>query len=261
MGFATISCQYGQPCIKVGTTGVQISGILLQAGSTSASSLLSVGYDFEPHGDSDPYSFLHDVFARVGGPSTDETAVDIMVQVNNNNVIIDNTWLWRADHDIAGKVYDKRNHVNTSLQVNGNNVIGYGIMCEHTLRNNLEWNGENGRTYFYQNELPYEIDNDFNGFYGYKVGDHVQNHEAWGTGVYAFFRDHNALLSTAISAPENPGIKFHNSMTKLLGHNNTGTVQHIIDHDGEAINKDQTIEYLCEWSGHAKDAVLGFLQY
>lgn len=72
-----------------------------------------------------------------------------MLQVNSGNVIIDGVWLWRADHDVGGGVANRRNPTETGLQVNGNNVIGYGLASEHTLGNLLEWNGENGRVYFY----------------------------------------------------------------------------------------------------------------
>lgn len=71
--------------------------------------------------------------------------------------MIDHVWLWRADHDEGGSVYDSRNHVSTGLEVNGNHVRGYGIFIEHTLGDNLIWNGEDGEVYFFQNELPYDV--------------------------------------------------------------------------------------------------------
>ena len=94
-----------------------------------------------------------------------------MVQVNSGNVIIDDVWLWRADHSSAGLVKNRKNPVKTALQINGNDVTGYGVACEHTIENLLEWNGENGRTYFYQSELPYDVDNSYaeSGFSSYKV--------------------------------------------------------------------------------------------
>jgi hypothetical protein len=67
-----------------------------------------------------------------------------MMQVNSDNVIIDNTWLWRADRTVNGITYNKTNPVATSLQVNGHNVTAYGTMCEHSLNYSLEWNGEDG---------------------------------------------------------------------------------------------------------------------
>ena len=56
---------------------------------------------------------------------------------------------------VSGVVKDKKNPVDTGLQVNGDNVIGYGLAVEYKypwLGNLLEWNGDNGKTYFYQAE-------------------------------------------------------------------------------------------------------------
>jgi len=87
--------------------------------------------------------------------------------------------------------------------VNGNNVTGYGVACEHTLENLLEWNGENGKTYFYQSELPYDVDNSYGerGYASYKVNQNVKSHESWGAGVYSYFRDNQVSVNSAILAP------------------------------------------------------------
>ena len=65
--------------------------------------------------------------------------------VNTGYTIIDNVWLWRADHDVSGDlVKNGKNPCSTGLQVNGDNVIAYGLAAEHTLKDLVEWNGENG---------------------------------------------------------------------------------------------------------------------
>jgi len=51
---------------------------------------------------------MSDVFARVGGTNGKHgnlTAMN-MVQIDSGNVIIDDTWLWRADHGTDGTVYN-----------------------------------------------------------------------------------------------------------------------------------------------------------
>lgn len=58
---------------------------------------------------------LHDVFARVGGPDHDPVSAGIMVRINSGNVITDNVWLWRADHDVDGTVHNTKNPADTSL--------------------------------------------------------------------------------------------------------------------------------------------------
>jgi hypothetical protein len=103
---------------------------------------------------------MSDVFARVGGPKNqyvEPAMVNIMVAIRSGNVIIDGTWLWRADHDVTGNVVDSNNPVATGLEVNGDNVITYGLMVEHTLGNMVQWFGEHGTVWFYQSELPYDV--------------------------------------------------------------------------------------------------------
>ena len=58
-----------------------------------------------------------------------------MVQINSDHVIIDNTWLWRADHDVTGQVKNANNPVKSGVEVNGDNVIAYALAAEHTLGN------------------------------------------------------------------------------------------------------------------------------
>lgn len=68
-------------------------------------------------------------------------------------------------------------------------------------------------------ELPYDVtqqsfaDKDY---YGYQVGNEVQKHEAYGVGVYSFFRDDSVFVGTAITSPEAAGIVFVNPFTKYL---------------------------------------------
>jgi hypothetical protein len=161
MGMATLVSTKGKPCIKVeNVDGVKISGILFQAGTEETEALLIWGNEGH-EGSATAPGVMHDIFARVGGPDYEEVKADMMVQVNSGNVIIDNVWLWRADHDVKGSVVGGKNPVRTALQINGDNVVGYALMCEHTQGNMLEWNGDNGKTYFYQSEYPYDVSYDY----------------------------------------------------------------------------------------------------
>lgn len=101
------------------------------------------------------------MFARVGGPTNsqiEQVSVRTMVEVNTGHVIIDDTWFWRADHDIGGLVSADRNPVSNGIVVNGDNVTAYGLACEHTLEEMTYWAGNYGKTYFYQSEFPYDVD-------------------------------------------------------------------------------------------------------
>ncbi|CAK9046099.1 unnamed protein product [Durusdinium trenchii] len=81
----------------------------------------------------------------------------------------------------------------------------YGLFVEHTLSDMTLWEGEDGATYFYQSELPYDAEEAFRGC-GYRVGEAVQRHRATGVGVYAYFRDHDVTVPFAIQAPDREGV-------------------------------------------------------
>ena len=159
LGMATLISANGKPAIQVSNVdGVRIAGILLQAGPKKTEALLLWGSGYSGR-QSNP-GILSDVFARVGGtnnPDKQEMTVDVMVKINNGNIIYDNSWFWRADHGDSGLVYNSMNPVQSGIQVNGDNVIAYGLASEHTLGNLVEWNGNNGRVYFYQSEYPYDV--------------------------------------------------------------------------------------------------------
>ena len=93
---------------------------------------------------------LHDVFFRVGGAAVGKATVSL--RINSNNVIGDHLWIWRGDH--GDGVGWNINTADTGLIVNGNNVTMYGLFVEHYQKYQTIWNGNGGRTYFYQNEMP-----------------------------------------------------------------------------------------------------------
>src|SRR5262249_56577978 len=78
---------------------------------------------------------LHDVFARVGGAGAGKA--DVSMQINSSNVIVDHTWLWRADHGsgVGWTVNTARN----GLVGNGNNVTIYGLFVEHFQQYQALW--------------------------------------------------------------------------------------------------------------------------
>ena len=89
------------------------------------------------------------------------------------------------------------------------------------------WNGENGKTIMFQNELPYDPPNQAAwqhdgvlGWAAYKVADSVKTHEGWGLGSYAFFNvDPTIHTSRAFEVPVTPGVKLHDILTlSITGH-------------------------------------------
>jgi len=148
---ASLISTNGNALVEVGDVdGVRIAGLLLDAGAKKSENLLTWGT--KNTGSRTAPGVMSDVFGRVGGPNDSnksEVSAQRMIQVNSANVLIDHTWLWRADHDVAGHVKDSRNYVENGLQVNGDGVRAYGLFSEHALGDLVQWNGNHGETYFY----------------------------------------------------------------------------------------------------------------
>jgi hypothetical protein len=244
MGFATLVPENGVTAMSVADVkGVEISGLLFDAGPMSSDTLLQVGTKNAHKSDpADPTS-LHDVFFRIGGAAAGKAKTSLVV--NSDNVILDDVWAWRADH--GNGVGWTVNTADTGLVVNGDDVTAYGLFVEHYQRYDVIWNGERGRTIFFQNEMPYDppdqaawAHDGVNGFGAYKVADNVQTHEAWGLGSYCFFTVNPSIHATrAFEVPVAPGVKLHDILTVSLG--GVGTIDHVVNDTGAAAQGAATI--------------------
>ena len=235
LGFATLHPTQGTAAMTTADAdGVEIAGLLFDAGPEKSPNLLKVG----PTGSHashvhDPI-VLHDVFFRVGGAGVGRTEGNL--EINSNDTIVDHTWIWRADH--GAEVGWTKNPSANGLVVNGNNVTIYGLFVEHHQEFQVLWNGNRGRTYFYQSEIPYDPPDQAsyasapgtNGWASYKVADNVTDHEAWGLGIYSVFRHPDVVLSRAIEVPQNAGVRFHHMITVAL--DDKGEISNVIDDKG-----------------------------
>ncbi|MFP5237365.1 MAG: coagulation factor 5/8 type domain-containing protein [Acidobacteriota bacterium] len=241
LGFATLKPVNGTAAITTADAdGIILAGLLIDAGVKQSPVLVEIGppnsnLSSRANHARNPIS-LHDVFFRVGGAGVGKAKVNLLV--NANDTIIDHTWIWRADHG-RGVGWDQ-NLSDNGLVVNGNNVTAYGLFVEHHQQYQVLWNGDHGRTYFYQSEIPYDpptqaaftSEPGVNGWASYKVADGVTAHEAWGLGVYSVFRHPDVKLTRAIEVPVKPTVRFHDMVTIAL--DNLGEITHVIDNDGEA---------------------------
>ena len=188
---------------------------------------------------------LSDVYFRVGGPHIGKT--DTALEINSDNVLIDHTWVWRADHGVEGFTKGvngdtQRWSTNTGrngIVVNGDDVVATGLFVEHFQRFNTLWNGERGRVVLYQNELPYDpptqsdwMNKRVEGYPGYKVGSRVKKHNLFGAGVYVFNQNNPSIhTENGFEVPRTPGVKLHHIMTVNLS---AGTIDHIVNGVGAA---------------------------
>ena len=197
---------------------------------------------------------MHDIFSRVGGnnnASVYNVSTQYMTMVNSGNVIIDNTWLWRADHAVSGLVVNEENPVEAGLIVYGDNVIGYGVAVEHTLGNMLQWYGNHGQTWFYQSEFPYDVKAETWGHFNYTsymVGANVTDHSANGVGAYSFFRDSAVTANMGFSVPDTPGVSVTNALSLWLWGNFDSKIASVVNDIGEAASHNHTSTFVCWYS-------------
>ena len=235
IGYPTLAPTKGNVAMKVGDVdGVRVGGILFEGTTQNSPVLLQLGDSGSTLDHSKNPTCLFDIFCRTGGQYNGQATC--FVKINSNDVIFDHTWLWRADHG-TGAGWDSNKNAN-GLVVNGNNVTVYGLFVEHTQEYQTLWNGNGGRTYFYQSEMPYDPPNQaswmrgaINGYPSYKVSDKVKTHEAWGLGVYSVFSN-DVTSVDAIEVPANvAGIKVHHMVTEKL---RNGQITHVINNLGGA---------------------------
>ena len=181
---------------------------------------------------------------RVGGATAGTTLS--CLQIDANDVVGDNLWLWRADHgDGAGWT---QNVCNNGLIVNGDRVTMYGLFVEHHEQYQTLWNGNWGRLYMYQSEMPYDPPSQgawshdgVNGYASYKVADRVTSHQAYGLGIYAVFINcTNISCFNAIECPTNSQqVNFHDMITVYIAGNTSGggtsTLDHILNGTGATL--------------------------
>ena len=262
--------------MKIGDVdGVRVAGLLLEAGAwETTGGMLQVGESGKFDGDASNPTVLTDVFARVGGPTTGVGPVDTMFNVQNGFTVVDNTWLWRADHtdgnggddvlvknsDNAVKVRGKRvsNHpfihsltlklplslAQNGLVVNADNVFAYGLASEHTTEDNVVWNGDFGTTFFYQAEIMYDFLEDEWPHSCYKIGEGVTSHKATGLGCYSYFRDYAATCSTGVDTGGG-NFDIDKAVSVWLNGVDGSSIKNVIDADGLLVDGETRQQFYC----------------
>ena len=236
LGLATIIPRNGNAAVTVDdVSGVTLAGLLLEAGTSSSPTLLELGPSTSGLRHSANPTAIFDVHCRVGG--ADDGTASSCVTVNSDDVLLDNMWLWRADH--GADAYWTGNQSRNGLIVNGDYVTAYGLFVEHFQEYQTLWNGNGGSVYFYQSEMPYDPPDQsswqaspgHNGYPSYKVADGVTSHTAEGLGVYSVFSNY-VSAENAFETPTGSGISVHHMVTVSLA---SGTIAHIINGTGSTV--------------------------
>jgi hypothetical protein len=223
LGFATLVPQNGAVPMAVGDVpGVDVSGLIFDAGAKNSPVLLRVGpkhaHKSNPHNP----TALQDVFFRIGGAAAGKATVSL--EVNSDNVILDDTWAWRADH--GNGVGWTVNRANTGVIVNGDDVTAYGLFVEHYQKTEVIWKGDGGTVIFFQNEMPYDPPSqaawsrspDVKGWPAFKVANNVTSFNGYGMGSYSFFNQGVDIFATrAFEVPDTlPASSLNDLLTIFL---------------------------------------------
>lgn len=240
MGMTSLVATRGNSIMEISDVdNVTVCGLLFDAGQIPSGMLLQAGEPDSKKNHAKQPTFLYDLFFRVGGPA--EGSAKSCFVINSNNIIVDHTWIWRADHG-NGVAWDKNKGAN-GLIVNGDHVTIYGLFNEHFQEYQTLWNGNDGRLYFYQSELPYDpptVDSwkhdGVGGYASYKVSDKVKKHEAWGLGIYCVFYKAPVIVSSTIETPEKLEKDIHHKIIFWLNGNKESKMLSIINGKGGTVD-------------------------
>ncbi|MGC0373565.1 hypothetical protein RKD28_001081 [Streptomyces sp. SAI-229] len=244
LGYATLIPDNGVTALKVADVdGVRLAGFLVDAGPVNSPVLLEVG----PSGASRDHSAdpvtVQDVFLRIGGAGPGRATTAMVI--NARHTIVDHTWVWRADH--GDGVGWETNRCDYGVVVNGHDVLATGLFVEHFNKYDVQWNGERGRTVFFQNEKAYDApdqaaiqNGSIKGYAAYKVGDHVTTHEGWGMGSYCYYNVNPGIVQHhGFAAPNRPGVRFHGLLVVSLSGN--GQYECVINDTGAPTSGTNTV--------------------
>ena len=270
LGLATLQSVNGATPLQIADVpGVVAAGFMVEAGATKSDALVVVGTNTGTASaqlQANPIT-LSDVIFRVGGAL--QGKVETALVINADHTLVDHTWIWRADHGTEGLAKDTvvryagdtNNNGqydddarwvnvigNQGLVVNGDNVTATGLFVEHFQKHNVIWNGENGTTIFFQNELPYDPPTQAawdagngggtQGWAAYKVADDVATHDLIGAGVYSYNQNNPSIVTTSgIQVPVAPGVNVYHAMTVNLS---AGIIDHVVNDCGTQANNSNT---------------------
>ena len=241
LGFPTLISENGASTMSVADVGgVNISGMIFDAGSASSPSLLTLGTQGSTVSHASDPDSVDDVTFRVGG--AEAGTVPTAFIDNSNNSILDDVWAWRADHG-AGAGTWTGDQSNTGLIVNGSNVTAYGLAVEHFQKDEVIWNGQGGEDIFFQNENPYEVPSQSawmssstqDGYPAFFIPGSVTSFQGYGMGSYSFFNQGVAIENAmAFQAPDTSGVQFHDLLTVFL--NGSGGIESVINGTGAPVS-------------------------
>jgi hypothetical protein len=239
LGFATMVPANGIVSMRVaGVPGVKLSGLIFAAGPVNSPMLLQVGRR-AGLGRADPAdpALIQDVFFRIGGAGPGRATISLVV--NSPDVILDDIWAWRADHGNGVGWTD--NVGDTGVVVNGDHVTAYGLFVEHYEKYEVIWNGKDGTSIFFQNEMPYDppsqaawmANRTTDGYPSFLVSQRAARFHGYGMASYSFFNQGVPMRATdAFEIAGPPGSQLRDLVTVFLSTAGYGGIVHVVNGTG-----------------------------
>ena len=254
MGHATLTAVGGAVPLEVAdAAGIIVAGVTIDAGTISRrcccrSARRTAAPEARPE---QPDHAQRRVLPRRRPARRQDHA--LALEVNSDNVLIDHTWVWRADHGIEG--FTRRNgdteRWNTNIGTNGVIVNGDERDRDRPVRRALpavqhRLERRERPRILYQNELPYDPPTQADwtqpdgtlGYPGYKVADQVTTHSLYGAGVYVFNQNNPSILTeNGFEVPETPG---RAAAPHHDGQPRAGTIEHVVNDIGGQVDNSAT---------------------
>jgi hypothetical protein len=222
--------------------GIIIAGLLMDS-FNSTTYQIRIGEEGANTDHSANPILLTDITCRVGGVQSKNIQIHTAMQINSNHVVGDHFWLWRADHGSqpGGNLRWVRDRCKNGLIVTGDDVTLYALFTEHFQEYEVLWLGERGRTFFFQNEPPYDAPNQeswtsqegkVHGFAAFKVANTVKDHQSIGMGSYAVFTGTDGKVNkhNGFEIPNTPNVKLEKMVTTRFS--GPGNIQNVINGTG-----------------------------
>lgn len=219
--------------------GIVVAGLLMDS-FNSTTYQIRVGDEAAKADHAANPILLTDITCRVGGVQSKNIQIHASMQINSNHVVGDHFWLWRADHGSqrGGSLRWIRDRCKNGLIVTGDDVTLYGLFAEHYQEYEVLWLGERGRTYFLQNEPPYDAPDQaswssqggrVDGYAAFKVANTVKEHHSIGMGSYAVLTgtDGKVNKSNGFEIPNSPNVKLEKMCTTRFA--GPGQIQNVIN--------------------------------
>lgn len=222
--------------------GIIVAGLLMDSFNSTTYQIRVGNEGTKTNHAKDPI-MLADITCRVGSVQSKKIQIHASMQINSNNVVGDHFWLWRADHGMqhGGHSRWERDRCKNGLIVTGNDVTLYALFTEHYQEYEVLWLGERGRTYFFQNEPPYDAPNQaswssqggrVDGYAAFKVANTVKEHRTIGMGSYAVLTgtDGHVNKKNGFEIPNTPNVTLEKmNTTRFAG---SGNIQNVINSTG-----------------------------